>query len=629
MSIVLRGLTKRVGKVLIVDQVSLEVTDGELFVLLGASGSGKSSILRMIAGLAWPNAGTIELNGRDVTSVPPQTRNVGFVFQNYSIFRHMTVAENIAFGMRIRRVPAAEREQRSDELLDLVGLGGLGARYADQLSGGQQQRVALARALAYHPNVLLLDEPFGALDVKIRGQLRRTLKEIQSRLQVTTILVTHDQEEAFELADRVAVIDKGRLVEVGHPEDLYHRPRTELVAKFIGGSNVLAGHLENGHVRVGRTRLPLRQVTDLSQVEGAAVRVLFRPEAVVLQEEAFSPDSGVQVLGTGRITERVFVGSLQRFRLELEDLQETPFVIAPTEFGQYKTSIEASAPSEFEPTQRYKSGQHLWIGLKDYHVLQTTGLKMLICSKMDESVATFGCSLAVNVGGAATLLSVVDSADLLPIARNHVEKVLQAWSGRLPRLTSRVRHGSIAEEILLEVQEGDYELVIFGHRGGVPPTRNARLNAALRQILEKLGLPVLVVQTPRWEFNRLLICSAVGEPGKADIVMGGRLASLTGAEATVLHVQGSYQSLDQRRRTERHLQEALVTLESFGVRGQSRVASEDPIRSIMKEAEVGDYDVIVIGAPAPRTSRLLRWRDVASEIVSATTRPVLMVPMVG
>src|ERR1044071_8195450 len=202
MSIILDQITKRFGNQWVVDNVSLEIADKELFVLLGSSGSGKSTILRMIAGLTDPTSGRIFLHDRDVTHLPPQQRGTGFVFQNYSIFRHMTVSENIEFGLRIRKVPRDERTKRREQLLDLAGLAGLGSRYAHQLSGGQQQRVALARALVYEPNVLLLDEPFGALDVKIRSQLRRILKEIQQRLAVTTILVTHDQEEAFELADR-------------------------------------------------------------------------------------------------------------------------------------------------------------------------------------------------------------------------------------------------------------------------------------------------------------------------------------------------------------------------------------------------------------------------------------------
>ena len=202
-----------------VKNLSLEVADGELFVLLGSSGSGKSTILRMIAGLTSCDSGRILLQGRDVTPLAAQARGTGFVFQNYSIFRHMSLAENIEFGLKIRKVPKPERAKRCEELLDLVGLAGLGDRYADQISGGQQQRVALARALAYEPSVLLLDEPLGALDVKIRAQLRRSLKEIQRRLKVTTILVTHDQEEAYELADRIGVLERGVLLEVGPPSN--------------------------------------------------------------------------------------------------------------------------------------------------------------------------------------------------------------------------------------------------------------------------------------------------------------------------------------------------------------------------------------------------------------------------
>lgn len=625
MSIVLNDLTKRFGKVLVVDQVSLEVCEGELFVLLGASGSGKSSILRMIAGLSQPDFGSIELNRRDVTSLPARLRNVGFVFQNYSIFRHMTVAENIGFGLRIRKIAGVERQRRSDELLDLVGLAGLGARYADQLSGGQQQRVALARALAYKPSVLLLDEPFGALDVKIRAQLRKILKEIQRRLQVTAILVTHDQEEAFELADRVGVIDKGRLVELGRPEDLYHRPKTELVAKFIGASNVLAGHLEDGHVRVGSARLPLPQ-SGLSKPDGTPVRLLFRPETVVLQQQPFLDAGGLEVLGQGRITERMFVGSMERLRLEVKDLEQRPSEISPTEFGQHTTLVEVSLPSESE--SKYTAGQDLWIGLKHYHVLEAPSLKVLVCTKTAESTATFGCSFALSVRGEATLLSVVDAADLVLEARKRLENLHDMWSQRLSHLTTRVRHGETRKEILLEAQEGNYEVVIFGYQPRGRRRRHARLNSAIRPILEKLAVPVLVVQTPRPETRRLLICSAVGEPGKADIIMGGRLASLLGAQATVLHVEASSQSSEQRQRAEQHLEDALVTLETFGVRGQSRIVTQTPLESIVKEAETGDYDLVVIGAPAPRTSRLFHWRDMASEIIVSTNRPVLMVPMV-
>src|ERR1044072_9241593 len=283
MSIILEKLTKRYGNQFVVDNVSLEITDGELFVLLGSSGSGKSTILRMIAGLADPTDGRILLHGKDVTHLSPQERGTGFVFQNYSIFRHMSVSDNIEFGLKIRKSSRPERLKKREQLLDLVGLAGLGSRYAHQLSGGQQQRVALARALAYEPNVLLLDEPFGALDVKIRAQLRRSLKEIQQRLGVTTILVTHDQEEAFELADRIGVLERGRLLEMGAGENLYARPRSLFAATFLGAGPVLVGSAEKGQAHFGSLTLPIPK--ESPHDEGSRVQLLFRPEQVLLSAE--------------------------------------------------------------------------------------------------------------------------------------------------------------------------------------------------------------------------------------------------------------------------------------------------------------------------------------------------------
>ncbi|HEV7784981.1 MAG TPA: ABC transporter ATP-binding protein, partial [Thermoanaerobaculia bacterium] len=280
MSIRLDQLSKSFGGLRVVKSTSLEVEDSELFVLLGASGSGKSTILRLIAGLSTPDSGHIWLHGRDVTDLQPQERGIGFVFQNYSIFRHMSVAENIEFPLKIRKVARAERETKREQLLDLVGLGGLGNRYAHQLSGGQQQRVALARALVHEPSVLLLDEPFGALDVKIRGQLRRNLKEIQRQLRVTAILVTHDQEEAFELADRVGLMERGELLEVGQPEELYARPHTLFGATFLGAGTVLVGRARDGAARLGSLSLPIPP--EVEHEDDVRVRVLIRPEQVAL-----------------------------------------------------------------------------------------------------------------------------------------------------------------------------------------------------------------------------------------------------------------------------------------------------------------------------------------------------------
>lgn len=205
----LENIGKQYGASRVVEGISLEVNEAEFVVLLGSSGSGKSTILRMVAGLIMPDEGRILLNEADITRLPPQERGFGFVFQNYSIFPYMTVAENIGFGLKIRKIPQAEKQLRTERLLEMVGLEGLGLRYANQLSGGQLQRVALVRALAYDPKVLLLDEPFGAVDAKIRIQLRKSLKGIVGEMGVTTLMVTHDQQEAFELADRIAVVNRG------------------------------------------------------------------------------------------------------------------------------------------------------------------------------------------------------------------------------------------------------------------------------------------------------------------------------------------------------------------------------------------------------------------------------------
>jgi sulfate transport system ATP-binding protein len=239
MSIRLERVTKIYAQHPVVHDVSLDVEDGEFFVLLGPSGSGKSTLLRSIAGLLAIDEGRIYLRGQDISELPTRKRGVGFVFQNYALFRHLTVAENIEFALRVQRVRAAERRARRKELLRLVALEGLDDRVPAELSGGQQQRVAVARALAHRPGVLLLDEPFGALDARIREELRQTIRAVQRELGITTVLVTHDQEEAFSLADRIGVMHQGRLLECAAPEKLYQSPRTRFVATFLGAANLL------------------------------------------------------------------------------------------------------------------------------------------------------------------------------------------------------------------------------------------------------------------------------------------------------------------------------------------------------------------------------------------------------
>jgi sulfate transport system ATP-binding protein len=243
MSILVRHLSKRFGDYVALEDVSLEVESGSLTALLGPSGSGKSTLLRIVAGLEWPDCGEIELSGRDATALAPQKRNVGFVFQHYAAFKHMTVRENVAFALRVRRRPRAEIRERVDELLGLVQLHGLGDRYPSQLSGGQRQRMALARALAPEPQVLLLDEPFGALDARVRAELREWLRRLHDVVHVTTVFVTHDQAEAMEISDQIAVLNHGRLEQVGSPRELYDQPATEFVMTFVGDANEVGGVL--------------------------------------------------------------------------------------------------------------------------------------------------------------------------------------------------------------------------------------------------------------------------------------------------------------------------------------------------------------------------------------------------
>jgi sulfate transport system ATP-binding protein len=255
MSLSVREITKRFGSFVALNRVSVEARPGELLALLGPSGSGKTTLLRIIAGLEPPDSGSVLYQGGEVTHRPARERNVGFVFQHYALFRHMTVFENVAFALRVRRRPGAEVRQRVAELLQLVRLEGMEGRYPSQLSGGQRQRVALARALASRPEVLLLDEPFGALDAKVRLELRQWLRKLHDELHVTSIFVTHDQEEAFSVADRVVLLRNGRVEQEGPPAEIFDRPANAFVMDFLGNVNVFHGRAQHGIATLGGLRV--------------------------------------------------------------------------------------------------------------------------------------------------------------------------------------------------------------------------------------------------------------------------------------------------------------------------------------------------------------------------------------
>ncbi|MDW7711715.1 MAG: sulfate ABC transporter ATP-binding protein [Deferrisomatales bacterium] len=298
MSIEVRNLTKRFGAFTALDGVSLAIPDGGLTALLGPSGSGKTTLLRIIAGLEFADEGTVLFHGEDATAVHARDRGVGFVFQHYALFRHMTVFENVAFGLRVK--PRAERPsrrqiaERVSELLGLVQLEGLAGRYPSELSGGQRQRVALARALAVQPRVLLLDEPFGALDAKVRKELRRWLRRLHDEIHVTSVFVTHDQEEALEVADQVVVMNRGRIEQAGSPEEVYHRAATSFVYHFLGNVNLFHGRVAEGVVRVGGREVEAPQ---WEAFPGTAAVGYARPHELEVSREALGPGEVTAVVG--------------------------------------------------------------------------------------------------------------------------------------------------------------------------------------------------------------------------------------------------------------------------------------------------------------------------------------------
>jgi putative spermidine/putrescine transport system ATP-binding protein len=285
----LSGLTKKYGEVVAVAGIDLEIAQGEFFTMLGPSGSGKTTTLRMIAGFEDPSSGTIELAGEDVSGVPPYDRAVNTVFQDYALFPHMSVGENVAYGLKVARVPKAERLKRGEEALEMVRLPGYGDRKPNELSGGQRQRVALARAIVNRPKVLLLDEPLGALDLKLREEMQSELKTIQGEVGITFVYVTHDQDEALTMSDRIAVFNAGRIEQVSPPLELYEHPETEFVAGFVGVSNL---------------------------IERDGARMTIRPEKIELLDPG-ADTGGLQTEG-GRIVDVSYAGAVTRFTVQLE-----------------------------------------------------------------------------------------------------------------------------------------------------------------------------------------------------------------------------------------------------------------------------------------------------------------------
>lgn len=617
MSIVLDQLTKRYGGHPVVNNVSLEVADGEFFVLLGSSGSGKTTVLSTIAGLTETDHGRVILHGRDVTDLPPQQRRIGFVFQNYALFQYMTVADNIEFGLSIRRVSKAERRRRRDELLDLVGLAGLGDRMPRQLSGGQQQRVALARALAHQPEALLLDEPLGALDAKIRSELRRTLRAIQRELGITTILVTHDQEEAFELADRVGVMNFGRLLEVGPPDELYQRPQTEFVATFLGTANLLVGKRAKGGVQVGSARFPLPGEFE-TRSQDERVQVLFRPEDVVLGDSTITLDH--PLLGRGRVEQMSYAGSFERLRLRLPPIPGVRPIAPPVTFGEDAVLVEATRSQDQADRLPVQPGQDIWVAVRRVHALAHPGLRFLIAtdgSAHAQAALDLGGQIARLAHARVVLLGYGLKGEAL---QRHLQVGKEQLGSGLAALEARATLDPLAEAVKREVERMPCDLVVLGAGGREDQTLAEQVFQAGEHNL------LLVSHTPP-TLSRALICVTSGEQGKDDVLFAGRLMRHLGAEATVMSVlpANDPQSLEQDR-TERFLAGGVRSLDLLGVPARILMRYGATTAEISLELSEGGYDLLVLGAPLPDLEGQITLSGVVGQLLNKVMEvPILIV----
>lgn len=591
MSILLENVTKRYDQQIVVNNLSLEIKDGEFFVLLGSSGSGKTTVLNIIAGLAAAEQGRVLLHGRDVTDLPTQKRNIGFVFQNYALFEYMTVAENIEFGLQIRKVPKKERQLKRDELLELVGLVGLGDRMPRQLSGGQQQRVALARALVLEPDVLLLDEPLGALDAKIRVELRRSLKNIQKQLGVAAILVTHDQEEAFDLADRIGVMSYGRLVEVGTPQELYQRPKTEFVASFLGTANILLGQTEGERIQIGPHVFMLAKDATRFSTDGR-VQVVFRPEDLAVVQSETELDC--TPLGEGTVTGLGFNGPTERIRLELPSIPGVRAIAPSVPFGSQNIMIEATRSPDQAAAFPLSVSEKAWVGIRRIHALSHPGLKFLVVtdgSLRSQSALSVGSYLARMAHARMTLLGVGKDEALLDTYLQDARK--QLGSG-MASIEVRTDPAPTPTAILKTIEKDPVDLAIVGWR----PVEGAEV---AEQILRKGDHHLLLAAHPGARIEKALVCVASGEPGKDDVMFAGRLLRHLGAHAKLFTVLTPAMNNEyQNRKAVRFAAGGVQTLEMFGVPTETELKIGDPQTEIVEEIKKGEFDLVILGAPFPQ-----------------------------
>ena len=616
MSIVLEKLVKRYDDHVVVNNVSLEVQEGEFFVLLGSSGSGKTTVLNLIAGLTSLESGRIVLNGHDETMLPTQQRKVGFVFQDYALFEYMNVAENVEFALSIRKVTPGERRIRRDELLEIVGLAGLGNRMPRQLSGGQQQRVALARALAHKPEVLLLDEPLGALDAKIRVELRRSLKNIQRQLGIPTILVTHDQEEAFDLADRIGVMSYGRLIEVGTPSELYRQPRTEFVATFLGSANLLVGRVYDRQIYVGPVAFP-NQVDPAHKQGEKRVQILFRPEEVTLAP-AEDP-LACPCLGLGYVEEVGFNGAYERLRLRLPPIPGVRAIAPPVPYGSDSILVDASRSPEQAVSFPLNRGDHAYVGVQRIHTISHPGLNFLVLSdgslKARHALELSG-QLARLSNARVTLLRFNGSRINAPDEQD--EKNILGTG--LVSLQIVDVEGIPERTITSLLEKQPYDMVIMGFR---PQEDRGLAEFFLRTSQNHL----LLVPCPQAAPTQALICVSPGEPGKDDILFAGRLIRHLGADATLMTVHpGPDIDPHMQRQIDRFLDNGIKTLSVLGVPAKTLLRSGQVVEEIQRETIAGGYDLLVLGTPLSGRGKGVSLDGVVWDVVQQVQKhPILIV----
>ncbi len=613
MSIELENISKYYDQQVVVNNVSLEIKDGEFFVLLGSSGSGKTTILNIIAGLVHPEKGKVLLHGRDVTTVPTQKRRVGFVFQNYALFQYMNVAQNIEFGLEVQKVHRAQRQIKRDELLELVGLVGLGGRMPSQLSGGQQQRVALARALAVEPDVLLFDEPLGALDAKIRTELRRSLKRIQQKSGVAAILVTHDQEEAFDLGDRIGVMNYGRLIEVGTPRELYENPKTEYVATFLGSANLLLGQIDGKKIMIGEQSFPI-PATTLDLASNDRAQILFRPEDVDLTKDR--KDLAGSSLGKGNIIEREFKGTHEHLRVTLPAILGVRSISPTAPYGNPGFIIDVNRPPEQSVAFPLDIDNEAWVGVRRMHVLSHPGMNFLMVtdgSLRSQSAITMGGYMARMTHARVMVLGI--GGDQIKMENHLMEARKQIGSG-MAALQVQASTKAFSSAISHAVAQQHYDMLIFGWR---PTAGYGQLEQAMFSGEHHLFLAT----QPLARLSKALICLASGEPGKDTVLFAGRLLRHMGAEATLMTAvadtptgTSDLRADFSQSRIDRFLTNGQHSLARFGVAAKTIIKDGDLSTAVKDELQKEPYDLVVLGAPLPDRQGHVDFSGVIGSILS-------------